>query len=412
MRGLWCAVVLLYGVCNAVAQTAPVLRPELAVLVAAVQEALKAKTPDAALDKLQAASALPQLTGKETEVIQRLRVVASMDAGKPALAMASLEALVAAPEVPASEKPTLIENLIALAQKHKDHPRVIDATLLFQRVQVPPTRGALLAAAQAHYFLKQYEQAVRQINDVLSPAGAAPGTATTPPGKPEEYVLRMLADSHTQMKNRAGYLQALTLLVKHYPSQAYWSDYLARHISQLEANSPLALDWYRLVHATQNLEEADDYLEYAQLALKAGFPKEALAILDLGLKADVLGKGAAKATSDALRTQTVRRAADDAGSLALLEQQLAAAANGSLAAQLGDLYLADKQWPQAQAHYQTALDKGGLRREELTRLRRGIALAQQGQKPAALLALSDVGPNAGAQALGQAWALWAGQASK
>ncbi|MGA8516012.1 MAG: hypothetical protein WB821_14705 [Burkholderiaceae bacterium] len=390
----------------------PALRPELAALVVGVQDALKAKTPDAALDKLGAASSLPQLTGKETEIIQRLRVVASIEAGKPAIAMASLEALVAAPEVPTSEKTGLIENLISLAQKQKDHQRVIDAAQLFNHVQAPPTRGAQLAVAQAHYFLKNYAQTVQQINTVLAFTAGTSSATVAWQVKPEEYVLRMLADSHTQMKNRAGYLEGLTLLVKHYPSQAYWSDYLSRHISQLEASSPLTLDWYRLVRATQNLAEVDDYLEYAQLALKAGFPQEAQSVLDLGLKSDVLGKGGSKPAVDALRAQVTRRAGEDAGAVISLEQQLAGAANGNAAAQLGDLHLAGGQWLLAHTLYLSALEKGGLRREELTRLRQGIALAQQGQKQAAQTALASAGMSPSAQTLAQAWSLWAGQAGK
>jgi hypothetical protein len=402
MRGFLCAVILLCYGCAAGAQTAPVLRAELAALVLGVQEAMNAKTPEIALEKLHAASALPLLTGKESEIIQRLRVVASLDAGKPAMAMASLEALITAPEVPVGEKPPLIENLISLAQKQKDHQRVIDAGQLFSRVQTPPTRGAQLALAQAHYFLKQYAQTVQQINVVLTPTVSVPSITSAWQGKPEEYVLRMLADSHTQLKNRAGYLEGLTLLVKHYPSQAYWSDYLSRHISQLEANSPFALDWYRLVRATHNLEEADDYLEYAQLALKA----------DLGFKSEVLGKGATKSQADAMRTHVTLRIAEDDGAIAVLEKLLSGTSNGNAAAQLGDLHMANGQWLLAHTHYQNALEKGGLRREELIRLRLGIALAKQGQKQRALSALAGNGWSAGAQPLALAWSLWTGQARK
>lgn len=403
MRKFWGVVVLLCGSCGLGAQTTPAMRPELAALVATVQEHIQAKAPDLALEKLQSASALPLLTGKENEVIQRLRVVASMDAGKPTIAMASLEALVAAPEVSAREKSGLVESLISLAQKQKDHQRVIDSAQLFTGIPTAPTRGAQLAVAQAHYFLQQYPQTVQQINTVLAPAAGAPG-------KPEEYVLRMLADSHTQMKNRAGYLEGLSLLVQHYPSQAYWADYLVRHISQLLANAPLALDWYRLVRATQNLEEADDYMEYAQLALKAGFPQEAQAVLDLGLQSEALGKGSARTKAQALRVQAAGRLAQDAAAITALEQQLAGATDGNTAAQLGDLHLANAQWSQAQTHYQSALAKGRLRRPELTQLRLGIALAQQGQKPAAMAALADSGT--GTQALAQAWSWWAEQVKK
>lgn len=424
MRALWWGLVLLCSYSLAAAQTAPGLRPEIAVLFSAAQDALKAKQAELAIDKLNAASALPPLPGKETEFLHRLRVAAGMDAGKPAIAMAALEALVALPEVSASEKPGLIESVISLAQKQKDHQRVIDAAKLFGSIPAPPTRGTLLALAQAHYFLKRYDLAIAQINALLpssAPASApssspAPAAATgTTPGlqsPPEEYLLRMLADSHQQMKNRVGYLQSLALLLQYHPSQAYWSDYLSRHISQLEANSPLALDWYRLVRAAQCLQEADDYFEYVQHALKAGFPLEAQALLELGLKSGLLETASAKQSAQALGPQIERRVSEDKTPSELLEKQWANAANGNAAAQLADLHLASGKWAQAHAAYRIALEKGGLRREELARMRLGIALAQDGQKEAALAALAWSGWTSSARPLAQAWTLWANKVLK
>ena len=416
MRALWWGLVLLCSYSLAAAQTAPGLRPEIAVLFSAAQDALKAKQAELAIDKLNAASALPPLPGKETEFLHRLRVAAGMDAGKPAIAMAALEALVALPEVSASEKPGLIESVISLAQKQKDHQRVIDAAKLFGSIPAPPTRGTLLALAQAHYFLKRYDLAIAQINALLPSSAPVPAAATGMTAglqsPPEEYLLRLLADSHQQMKNRVGYLQSLALLLQYHPSQAYWSDYLARHISQLEANSPLALDWYRLVRAAQCLQEADDYFEYVQHALKAGFPLEAQAVLELGLKSGLLETASAKQTAQALGPQIERRVSEDKTSSELLEKQWPNAANGNAAAQLADLHLASGKWAQAHAVYRMALEKGGLRREELTRMRLGIALAQDGQKEAALAALAWSGWTSSARPLAQAWTLWANKVLK
>jgi tetratricopeptide (TPR) repeat protein len=410
MRALWWGLVLLSSWCQVSAQTAPGLRPEIAVLFSAAQDALKAKHAEVALDKLNAASALPPLPGKETEFLQRLRVAAGMDAGKPAIAMAALEALVALPDVPATEKPGLIESVISLAQKQKDHQRVIEASKLFSSIPAAPTRGTLLALAQAHYFLKQYDLAITQINALVPTAAAAPQTAAGSQSPPEEYLLRMLADSHQQLKNRAGYLQSLALLLQYHPSQAYWSDYLSRHISQLEASSPLALDWYRLVRAAQCLQEADDYLEYVQHALKAGFPLEAQAILEQGMKSGLLASVSAKQAVDTLSPQISRRVSEDATAVERLEKQLPSAANGNAAAQLADLHSANGKWVEAHAIYRSALEKGGLRREELTRLRMGTALAQAHQKDAALAALAWDGWSPSARALAQAWSLWANKA--
>jgi tetratricopeptide (TPR) repeat protein len=412
MRILWCGAMVLGVWCNAGAQTTPVLRPEIALIVGAASEALAAQNPVLALEKLDAANAVSEATPKEAEILQRLRVAAAISAGKPAVAMAALEWLIAAPEVAAIEKPTLIENLISLAQKQKDHQHVIDAGQLFGRIRATPTRGALLAVAQAHYFLKHYDLTAAQISTLLEPGANASNLVPGVQGKPEEYLLRMLADSYAQLKNRNGYLQALTLLLEQYPSQAYWSDYLSRHMSQLETGSPFALDWHRLVRATQTLEDADDYLEYVQQALKSGFPYEAQAVLEQGIKSGLLEASAYQRAVGVLRLQTARGVAEDAEALTLLEKRLPTAVNGEVAEQLADLHMASGRWTQAHSLYLSALGKGGLRRTELARVRRGIALARDGQKDAALTALVWSGQSPGARALAQAWTLWANQVLK
>jgi hypothetical protein len=411
MNRLWCGLVLLLCLCPALAQSPNAIRAEVATLLTAAQDALKAKDPTSALEKLQAASAVPQLNGNEAVLLNRLRVVAGIDGGKPLVALAALDALIAAPEVPAAEKPSLIENSISILQKQKNHSRVLEACKLYGTLAAPK-RGILLAEVQALYFLKNYAMAITQINALIQQPVSQTGTSATAITTPEEYVLRMLADSHQQLKNKPGYLESLVLLLTYYPSPSYWSDYLARHINQLEANSPYELDWYRLMRATQSLQEADDFMVYSRLALKFGLPQEALFALELGIKAGQLGTAANKAASDALRQQIARRITEDAASLELLEKQAPTAVNGNAAAQLGDLHMANGHWAQAQAAYQRAVEKGGVRREELARLHWGMAFALQNQKDTALEVFAWKGFDPSARALAKAWALWSNKTLK
>lgn len=402
----WVALIFFTCLGHAAEPASVVVRAELSPLLIAAQEAIKAKNPQAALDKLSAAQAIGSLTAQEKVILHRVRVVAALDAAKPALSIESLDALIAAPEVAAAEKPGLIEVLISQAQKQKDHQRVVEASKQYA-VLAPLKRGVVLAQAQAHYFLKQFEPAIEGFNRLLPKAGKTADSNALVQTPPEEALLRMLADSHNQRKNRSGYLDGLTLLLTYYPSQAYWSDYLARQMALLEPNSPFALDWYRLMRATQTLEDFDDYKEYAQVALKQGLPQEALAVFEQGVKSGVVGQGNHKAASDALQQQIASRVAQDAGSMALLEKQVAEKNQSNDSAQLGDLYMSGGAWQQANAAYQKALNLGSLRREVLTRLHLGIALAQLKQKETAKAALAWAGFDPAGQALANSWQLWA-----
>jgi hypothetical protein len=282
--------------------------------------------------------------------------------------------------------------------------RILDACQIYTTL-APPKRSVLLAQAQAHYFLKHYEKTVTDINFLVQSAKSLRDTHVV--AAPEELLLRMLADSHFHFKNRSGYLESLDLLLSYYPSRLYWRDYLSEHIGQLKPNSVHELDWYRLMGVTQNLQEAGEYMTYAQLALKSGFPREAQRVVEQGIKTGILDNRVNKAASDTLRQKTERAVAEDSASIAILEKNAFTATNGNTSAQLGDLHMANGAWAQAQTVYQLAIEKGGLQKEALVRLRWAISMAMQNANDAAITALTWNGFDATDRTMAKAWTLWA-----
>jgi tetratricopeptide (TPR) repeat protein len=208
---------------------------------------------------------------------------------------------------------------------------------------------------------------------------------------PDEAELRMYAFSQQQVKDEAAYIKTLTELVKRFPSQAYWGDLLNRIPRQAAFNARYQLDVFRLMDATQNLEDADDYADMAQAALKAGLPHEALRMLD---------KVAQPASAANLKKQVQQRVVEDDKAMQGIGPN---SEDAALLAQWADVQLSKGDWRVAVPAYEKALTKGGLRREAETRLHCGIALLKSGQSDAAKVMLSSVKGDDTATLLAALW---------
>ncbi|MDO8457804.1 MAG: hypothetical protein Q7T07_12955 [Burkholderiaceae bacterium] len=391
-------VILGFLVCtfNATGQTTPQVRADLSPVLISAQEALQNKQFPLALGKLATARALPQLNAQELMLIDRLTVAAALSSdGQLDLAATSLKNLVASTAVPHTEKPALLEDLISTAQKQKNHAQVIQAASQFLSL-APGKRSVLLAQAQAHYFLKNHDAAASQIRTLVA-------DFSLPNTPPEETLLRMWADSYKQLKNQGGYDTTLLALLTHYPKPAYWADFLTRQLQHLEPNSRYELDVYRLLRETGNLLDEDDYTAMIQLALKAGLPREALRTWDAGVASGVLGKSKNRPATSALHGQIERKVAEDANSLAKLENEAHQSLDGNTAAQAAELYFATEQWARAVTLYELAISKGRLRREDMTRLHLAIALKQAGLADRAKAAFEWAQFDHAAKTIGQSW---------
>ena len=215
----------------------------------------------------------------------------------------------------------------------------------------------------------------------------------------EEAELRIYAFSQKQLKDDAGYANTLTQLVTRFPSKDYWSDLLNSMGRVPGINARTQLDVSRLMDAAGTMEEAEDYLDTAQFAIKAGLPYEALRVIDQGQAAG-LYKGATAANAVKLKQQAQQRAAEDDKALKSLTL---ASDNGPMLVQLGDVLLSKGQWAEAAEAYQKALSKGGLKREADTRLHCGIAWLKAKQIEQAKTMLQSVAGDASSVQMANLW---------
>jgi hypothetical protein len=384
------------GLCAGSVLAQGTLRNEVIKPLAAAQEAIKNNQNDQALGLLRDALAVPQLTANEKNMISRTQAVAALRAQKWALATEALESLVTSADVPQADKRPLLESLINASLQLKDDARVVKWAR--QYLQDGGTNPAV------HLALVQALAASGQHTEVVGVMQSKIRMDVSTAKKTPEPELRTLALSYRQLKDDAGYMNTLKLLLSNYPSKPYWAEVVGRMSQQAGLNARLELDLYRLLEQTDNLEDAAEYVEMASLALKAGLPSEAVRVIAKGFAAGVLGQGAEAAAHAKLRTNAQKKVQEDDALFAQLEKS---AKDGASWAAVGDVHFSRQNWSAANAAYAKAIELGGLRREHEVRLHAAISLVQADQKGAARQQLALVSGDATAVELAALWAILA-----
>jgi tetratricopeptide (TPR) repeat protein len=376
------------------------VRPEVTNSFKAAQDALNAGQAENAITLAQQTLSLPGITSVEKPVIQRTLAIAALQAKNFPLAIQTLEAMIQ--EMPedalAVQKLPLMEALLSASEQVKDLPRVVNWARIYLKLEGgnPSVRPVLI---QTLFSLNRHEEVIQEVKEKIRLDEA--GKVKTP-----ESDLRTLAVSQRQVKDDAGYNSTLKMLLQNYPTKAYWAESIARLGRQANFNARFDLDLYRILEITGNMQDAVDYVDMANLALKAGLPAEAARVVELAFAAGKMGKGSDVANHQKLRQQIQQQLAEDDKAFPAIERS---AKDANTLASLAEVYAAKQNWSQAQALFSKALAMGGLRREAETRLHAGIVLHKLGQKVEATKMWDSIQGEATAVQFAQLWKTWQGQ---
>ena len=374
----------------------PTLRAEVQKPLLAAQEALKGNQFEQALRLAAEAAAVPALTPVEQQFVWRLQAVAALRSQQWTTAIDRLEALLGLPDVPAADRLALQEMLINASIQKKEPERTVRVARQYLQGggANPSVRTALL---QSLSLLGEHQRLLQDMEGFLQQDQAQ--NRKTP-----EVELRLMGSASLQLKDQKAYFAVLKRLLDLYPSKAYWSDAIVRLTNLPGFNTRFELDAYRLLAQTDNLEESAEYIEMAELAIKAGLPVEALRTLEQGLQKGVLGKGAEAPAHARLLNEAKKKAQEDEALLPQLEQS---ARDGNAWLAVAEAHAAKQNWAAATVAYDKAFKAGGLRREEEALLRSGIALFKGGQKSQALAQWKLLQGDGTAAQLASLWTLLA-----
>ncbi|MEB0137076.1 hypothetical protein QN362_17205 [Actimicrobium sp. CCC2.4] len=359
------------------------------------QAMIQAKQFDEAFAKLDSIDALPDRTPFEIYSVDRTRGAAAAASGNAELTGIVFARIIDSGRLPADEQLKLIEGVTGSFYNAKNYPKTIVWAQRYQK-QGGTSEAVGTMLVQSQYLINDHAGVVSSLTSRLQADDKA--------GQPmPEIQLQMLADSARKTSDDALYVATLERLLKTYPKPSYWTDLINRVPRQAGFSDRYTLDVLRLQRATGTLANALDYADLAELALQANLPAEALAVLDEGYAANLLGTGPQTARHTRLRTQARSQAAADQKVLAGSESAARQAAAGTALVNLGTNYLGQKQYPRAIALLDQGIAKGGLKRPDEATLHLGIALQQSGDKARAATVLKTLQARDGSAELARLW---------
>jgi hypothetical protein len=397
LRAILCAALLLGATASFEAQAqakAGGVRPEVGKPLQDAQALSKSGRHREALAKVSEAEAAAK-GGDETFLVQRMRASVATAAGDNDAAVKAYEAVLNSGRVSGRDAAQMVQAVAVAHYKNKDYAKSAQWTQrYFKEGGTDPAMRTVLL--QSYYLGND----CANVNRMLG--GAASEDSTR---KASEEELQILANCFLRQKDTGGYVNAIEKLVVHYPKKEYWTDLLSRVQKKPGFSDRLALHVYRLKLATGNLTSANDYMEATQLAVQAGVPAEAKAILDKGYAVNALGQGKEGERHGRLRDLVNRSLEESRKSRAQDEKEALAAKDGNDLVKVGLNYVYEGNAQKGLQLIEQGIKKGGLKRPEDAKLRLGEAQIQAGQKAKGAQTLRDVKGADGTADIARLWVL-------
>lgn len=388
--------------------TRATLRPEFADPINAAQEMLRSGQAQEALQRLNQALTLPDPTPQEAMVLHRTRAAAAQLLGQTAVVVDALDKALQTAQVSATEEPGLLEAVVSLAFREKDHARVIRWSQRYAELGgVNPSIG--LMRVQSLLSMGDEPAALKALSAVIDVAQRD--------GRPVSEAQWRLLWQLQRKHDTPRAIATLERLVGQFPAPQNWRALIAEGAQQAGDNERVLVVFYRLLRVTGGMDDTDTIEALAGSALRLGQPAEALLVIEDGWSRGLLGQGPRAAEHQRLREQARRAAQADRNDRPAAEAAARAAASGDPLVALGwsqastlNPQSAPEQIEAALRLMEQGLAKGGLRRPVEARLQLGMAQWLVGRKEAARQTLRAVADQAQGDPLAQAarqWSLWA-----
>jgi hypothetical protein len=370
-----------------------VVREVLAAPLRAAQEMIAQQKFAEALLKLKEVQAIADRTAEENYLVERTRITAAQGAKDSAALIDAIRAAEATGQVPADEKPSFYEVAAVNAYNSKQYPTAIEFAKRYTAIKpINPSMRQVLAMGS---YLNNDFAAAREYTQPMVQEAL---DAKRPP---EKIHLELLATVQNKLKDDEGYFNSLSLIVMHYPTPANWSELLARLERRPGFAERLALDSYRLQLYADVLANAEEYLDYAQLAMAAGLPTEADIVLKAATAKGLMAKGADGEKQKKLAAQAAKQAAEDKAAMTAADPKPKGNDTTTLLNEGYNMYLAG-QTERGLGLMERSI-AGTLKFPDDARLRLAGAYARAGNKAKAQEWLAQVKGSDGSAALAKWW---------
>jgi hypothetical protein len=368
------------------------VRPEVGKPLQAAQALVKQRKGREAMAEIAKAEAVPNRTPFENQVIAQMKAAASSSSGDNDATIRNNMALLESGKVSGREAAPLVQGIAVAYYNKKEYGEAAKWTQrYFKEGGTDPAMRTVLLQS---YFLG---------NDCAAVARMSGNDESN--RKPTEDELQMLYNCNLKTRDVGGEVSAMEKLATFYPKKEYWTNLLSRVQKKPGFSDRLGVHVYRLRLATGNLTTAGDYMEMAQLAVQAGVPAEAKAVMDKGYASGVLGTGKDAERHGRLRDLVNKAIADSQAARAQDEKEALAAKDGNDLVKVGLNYVYEGNAAKGLPLIEQGIKKGGLRRPEDAKLRLGEAQLFAGKRQQAVQTMREVKGSDGAADIARLWVL-------
>jgi tetratricopeptide (TPR) repeat protein len=366
------------------------------------QEDIKAKKFPEAIAKLKDAENISSKTPYDQHVINDFLAFAYIKTSNYAEAAKAIEAELDDGFTPESDKPSKVKEITEINYQLKNYDKAIEFGN--RAIKGGFADDQIRVIVGQSYYLKGDWKGTLKFEEAIADAQIKAGET------PKKETLLIIYSSCQKMNDDACSTRAMEKLVAYYPQPDYWSQLLYSLRNQVSSNDADLLQTYRLMTEVDVLKTPGDYNEMAQLALEAGSPGEAQAVLQKGFDKNVFTDKLTADRNKRLLENAKKAAASDQASLPKQEKEADTATTGSKNVGVGLAYLGYGQYDKAVDELSKGLTKGGVKDEAQARLLLGIAQLKAGHKDDAVKSFHAVKGDPSLERLANLWSLHAKQA--
>src|SRR5882724_7015184 len=286
----------------------------------AAKDAADAKKYPEALDKLKEVEALPEKTPYDTHVMYELYGYVYVRTQQYPEAAKALEASLNDGLLEESEVPNRVKALAQVNYQIKNYDKAVEygSRALKNNGQ---DEDMITLVSQAYYIKADYKGTVKFVDDIVDSQIKA--------GKePKEQPLNLLLNACLKEDDNVCATHALERLVTFHPKPEHWQNLLYALFQQEGQTDKSLLHIYRLASEVDVLKRPEDYTEFAQLAIEAGSPGEAQAILEKGMAKNVFTDAKLIDRNKRLLDTAKKQADQDRASLDKIAKDAAAGKTG------------------------------------------------------------------------------------
>ena len=378
---------------------------EFRKLAAPVQTAVNEKKWAEVLAALPELEAIPEPTRDDKKAIATWRLQATQGVGDQEAFAAAIESFLAEGYADPENVGAMHRQLAAHYSAKKDNAKTLEHFQKFVE-NTPDVQADELET------LGRLQLQTGMNAEACQTLGKAIDTVKGKGEKPKEMWYQLLDRCFIETKDDASRLANLEALVSEYPDKEYYSRVAAIYQAQTNDDRTVMLNAYRLAVSDPagGLATVGAYLNYADTALVAGSPGEAVRALERGMK-----EGVVPAAGTNQQTLTTAKAAVASDKKTLPGEAASAAKNakGEVDVKVGLGFYSTGDYAKAAEAIKRGIAKGGVARLDDANLLLGASLLELGNAEEARAAFEAAKAAAPAGSpLGRIADLWLARAAR